>query len=116
MPEKGKCCYCCCPRTYGVMIIPPYMICAVFLTGFEMSTYGMVSVPWIAPITTGLALMGIIAAAVSFIPQCKTSCGRTLVFIWWFAHVTLIWNILWWFLLFNDFEGLSLPQWYCDAQ
>ena len=91
------------------------MIVAVLLIGSQMATFGSRSIPWVTPVLVMLLGMGIISAGVACIPRCQTNCGRYLVFGWWFACVTWIWNIIWWFLLFSTIDGTSIPQWQCEA-
>ena len=111
MCKKERCCGCLCPRKYGVLIVPPYMVLSLFVIGMQMAGWGMRAVPWVSPVLAMILIMAVISATVMYIPQCQTNCGRYLVFFWWFTFITWAWNIIWWVMIFNDIDGQNANQW-----
>ena len=82
----------------------------------EMAThFGPNSKPYMIPILVLIATMVVTSGFVFFVPGFNTESRRYLVFAIWFYGITLAWNIWWWFLLANEFEGLQAPEWACET-
>ena len=66
------------------------------------------------PILCVIAGMVLISGTVFFIPGFNTPSGRYMVFFWWFAMITLAWNIWWWYILFNGNPEGNACNWACN--
>ena len=113
--KQGKCCGCLCSRSIGVKLVFFWISLALYLNYTEMRSYGDVATPWMTPILCVIAAMVLISFTVSFIPGCNTPAGRYMFFFWWFACVTMAWNIWWWYLLFNSDPEVNPVNWECNS-
>ena len=110
--NQGKCCWCLCKRSCGVKIVFFWSLLALCLITSEMiNKFGPNSRPYMIPILVVIASMVVTSGLVFFIHRFNTEIGRYLVFLIWFLGITLAWNIWWWFLLANNFDGLQAPAW-----
>ena len=114
--KQGKCCGCLCSRSIGVKLVTLWMCIALPAVYSEMRHYGDVATPYMTPILCAIAGMAIVSGTVFFVPGCSTPSGRYFVFFWWFAFITLAWNIWWWFLLFNSDPEGNAVNWECNQK
>ena len=112
--NQGKCCGCLCSRSWGVYLVFFWISLAFFMVFTEMNHYGDVAKPMMIPILIVIGLMALISGSVFFVPGCNTASGRFLVFFWWFAMITISWNVYWWYILFNGNPERNACNWECD--
>ena len=80
----------------------------------QTKAYGEQATAYMTPILCVIAVMVLISGTVFFIPGFNTANGRYMVFFWWFAGITLAWNIWWWYILFNGDPAGNACNWECN--